>query len=223
VVLGILALTFASLDHWYAFFTALTPLVVILIVAGAILADEPKGYIQRVALGIFSFLFFGASLGHIGFMANDADFRPIILMLLVTVELNDVFAFVTGKLFGRRKLVPHTSPNKTVGGALGAFVLTGTMAAVLGHFVFAGGPLDTPLRLAGLGAIISVGGQLGDLMLSSIKRDLGIKDMGSAIPGHGGILDRFDSLVLVAPAVFHYVGYFRGFGWHQAERIITGG
>lgn len=223
VVLGILAMTFSEMDHWYGFFTALTPLVVIIIVAAAIVADQPKGYIQRVALGIFGFLFFGTCLGHLGFMANDADFRPIILMILLTVELNDVFAFITGKLFGRRKLLPNTSPNKTIGGALGALVLTAALTAIIGHFVFLGGPLDTHLHLIGLGLIISVAGQLGDLMLSSIKRDLGIKDMGVAIPGHGGFLDRFDSLILVAPAVFHYVGYFRGFGWFQAERIMTGG
>ena len=59
---------------------------------------------------------------------------------------------------------------------------------------------------------MSILGQLGDLMLSSVKRDLGIKDMGHSIPGHGGLLDRFDSLLLVAPAVFHFVGYFVGFG-----------
>jgi phosphatidate cytidylyltransferase len=59
-------------------------------------------------------------------------------------------------------------------------------------------------------------------MLSSIKRDLGIKDIGAAIPGHGGILDRSNSLLLVAPTVFHYVGYFRGFGLDQPVRIMTG-
>lgn len=223
VVLGILLLTFATVDHWYGFFVALTPLTVILLAAVAIIADQPKGYIQRVALAMFGFLFFGTCLGHLGYIANDVDYRPIILMLLLTVELNDVFAFITGKLFGRRKLVPVTSPNKTIGGALGALVLTGTLAAVVGHFVFLGGPMDSPLLLAGMGLIISVAGQLGDLMLSSIKRDLGIKDMGSAIPGHGGILDRFDSMILVAPAVFHYVGYIRGLGDGQVQRIITGG
>lgn len=223
VVLGILALFFATVDHWYGLFTALTPLTVILLAAVAVTADQPKGYIQRVALAVFGFLFFGSCLGHLGFMANDADYRPMILMLLLTVELNDVFAFITGKLFGRRRLVPLTSPNKTIGGALGALVLTSSLAAVIGHFVFLGGPMDSPLLLLGLGLIISVAGQLGDLMLSSIKRDLGIKDMGRVIPGHGGILDRFDSLILVAPAVFHYVGYFRGVGDTQVQRIITGG
>jgi phosphatidate cytidylyltransferase len=77
--------------------------------------------------------------------------------------------------------------------------------------------------LVTLGVIISVVGQLGDLMLSSIKRDLGIKDTGAIIPGHGGLLDRFDSLILVAPAVFHFVGYFLGFGFFEQKRIFSGG
>ncbi len=210
VVLGILLLLFATLDHWYGFFVALTPLTVILLAAVATVADQPKGYIQRVALAVFGFLFFGTCLGHLGYIANDTDYRPIILMLLLTVELNDIFAFITGKLFGRRQLAPVTSPGKTVGGAFGALVLTGTLAAVVGHFVFRGGPMDGPVQLVGLGVIISVSGQLGDLVLSSIKRDLGIKDMGSAIPGHGGLLDRLDSLVFVAPLFFHLIRWTHG-------------
>jgi phosphatidate cytidylyltransferase len=145
------------------------------------------------------------------------------VLIILAVELNDVFAYISGKLFGHRKLAPHTSPGKTVGGALGALILTTTLVAALGQFVFAGSPIDVPVRLITLGVLVSVAGQLGDLMVSSIKRDIGVKDMGVAIPGHGGFLDRFDSLLLVAPAVFHYVGYFRGFGLDQPIRIFSGG
>jgi phosphatidate cytidylyltransferase len=144
-------------------------------------------------------------------------------MLLLCVELNDVFAYIAGKSFGRRKLIPNTSPNKTVGGAIGAFVLTTALSATLAHYIFAGTRLDHPVQLIALGMIISVAGQLGDLMLSSVKRDLGVKDTGVVLPGHGGFLDRFDSILLVAPAAFHYIGYFVGIGADQPVRIITGG
>ena len=222
VVLGILAVSFAALDHWYGFFVALFPLTVIIIAATSILPDSPKGYLQRVALGVLAFMLFGSSLAHVSYMANDWNYRPIVLMLLLGVQLNDVFAFISGKTLGHRKIVPHTSPNKTVAGHLGALVLTAPLVATMAHYVFPGTPLDRPLWLILLGVIVSVSGQLGDLMLSSIKRDLGIKDMGVLIPGHGGVLDRINSVLLAAPAVFHYVGYFVGFGLDQPTRIITG-
>jgi phosphatidate cytidylyltransferase len=221
VVLGIIATTFAIADHWYGLFVAIPPLIIVLLAMVAILRDEPHGYIQRVGLGVISFLLFGHCLGHLGYMVNDADFRPIVMLIILTVELNDVFAYITGKTFGRRKIVPQTSPNKTLGGALGALILTTALVSTVGHFVFLGSAVDTPMKLIGLGLIVSIAGQFGDLMLSSIKRDIGIKDMGTTIPGHGGLLDRFDSLLLVAPAVFHYVGYFRGFGLDQPARIFS--
>jgi phosphatidate cytidylyltransferase len=223
VVAGILAVGFAVIDHWYGFFMALGPLTMIVIAALAILSDRPKGYVQRVALGALGFFLFGMGLGHLGYFANDADYRPILVLILLSVELNDVFAYLSGKLLGRRKLCPQTSPNKTVGGAAGALVLTTTLVAVVGHYVFLNGVMDSPAHLIGLGLIVSVAGQFGDLMLSSIKRDVGIKDTGSVLPGHGGLLDRFDSLLLVAPAVFHYIGYFRGVGLDQPVRVLTGG
>lgn len=222
VAVGILAVAFAAFDHWYGFFVALFPLTVIIIAATAILPDSPKGYLQRVALGVLAFMLFGSSLAHLSYMANDWNYRPIVLMLLLGVQLNDVFAFVVGKTLGRRKVVPHTSPNKTLGGHLGALVLTTPLVAVMAHFIFPGSDLDRPVWLILLGLIVSVSGQMGDLMLSSIKRDLGIKDMGATIPGHGGVLDRINSVLLAAPAVFHYIGYFIGFGLDQPVRIFTG-
>jgi phosphatidate cytidylyltransferase len=223
VVLGIVALTFATLDHWYGFFVAIPPLTISVLAAVAILQDRPQGYIQRVALGVWALLFIGMGLAHLGYMANGTNFRPMIALLLVAVELNDVFAYLSGRTLGRRKLAPQTSPNKTVAGGIGALVLTTILVASVGHFVFRGTPVDRWYHLVALGLIVSIGGQLGDLMLSSIKRDLGVKDMSHLIPGHGGLLDRFDSLLLVAPAVFHYVGYIDGIGLDQTPRIITGG
>ena len=222
VAVGILFVNFASLDHWYGFFAALTPLVVVALAIVSIPLDRPGGYIQRTGLAIFAFLLFGTGLAHLGYMANEPGYRPIVLLLLTTVALNDVFAFTFGKLLGGRKLLPATSPNKTVSGALGALLATSAVVALVAGPVFAGTPLDRWYLLLGLGAIVSVGGQAGDLMLSSIKRDIGIKDMGAVIPGHGGLLDRFNSLLLVAPATFHYVGYYVGFGLDQPTRLFTG-
>lgn len=222
VVLGILAIGFTVIDHWYQLFVALVPLTVAVLAGIPVVQDRPEGYIQRVALAIFGFALFGSGLGHLGYMANDADYRPRVLLVLVAVELNDVAAFISGKLFGRRKLCPNTSPNKTAAGALGAVVVTTLFVILMGPKVFPGTALANPLLLGLLGLIISIVGQFGDLVLSSIKRDLGLKDMGATIPGHGGLLDRFDSLILVAPAVFHFVGYFVGFGLDQPICIFSG-
>lgn len=212
VVLGIGSMIFAIADQWYGFFVALPSMVVSLLVIVAVMADQPKGYLQRVALAIFAFALFGVCLGHIGYFANDKNYRPILLLILLCVEINDVFAFCCGKFFGRRKLAPNTSPGKTWGGALGAFVLTTLLFAAIGSSVFAGTVLAAPIHLLTMGALLSFTGQLGDLVISSVKRDLGIKDMGAAIPGHGGLLDRFDSLLFVGPALFHYINYFVGVG-----------
>jgi phosphatidate cytidylyltransferase len=222
VVIGILLVAFAALDNWYRLFLALFPLTIGLIASAGLIADQPKGYIQRVGLAVFGYGLFGCALGHLDYIANDWNYRPMLLLIICAVELNDIFAYICGHLFGRRKFVPNTSPNKTLGGALGAVALTTPLVAVIAHSIWRSTPLDGLLRLIGLGIIVSVVGQFGDLMLSSIKRDLGLKDTAKVIPGHGGFLDRFDSLILVAPAVFHYLNYFVGFAAGQQERIFTG-
>ncbi len=221
-VIGILCVYFAVLDKWYEFFAAMAPLTVCAIAAVTIFQDRPAGYIRRVATAAFGFLFFGTCLGHLGYMMNIADGRPFVLWLLLTVELNDIFAFLCGKLFGRRKLVPNTSPGKTIGGAVGSLALTAMLAGGIGYFLFEG-PMRHPLLLLALGALVSVAGQLGDLMLSSVKRDLGVKDLGVSLPGHGGVLDRFDSLVLTAPVVFQVCSAFEAWRFEDVSRIFTGG
>src|SRR5690606_23716594 len=154
----------------------LPPLTLAVMAVAAIIPDQPKGFIQRLGLGAFGFLFFGVGLLHLAYFTNDRDYRPMLLLILAAVEANDIFAYICGKTFGRRRLCPNTSPNKTVGGSIGAIVLTTALTALIGTFVFHGTPLDRPLNLIALGLLISVGGQFGDLMLSSVKRDIGVKD-----------------------------------------------
>ncbi len=224
VVAGVLTVAFAAFDHYDRLFFAAGPLTVGLLAVVTIPQDRPQGYLQRTALGTFGFLLFGFSLGYLGLLTTDANYRPVLLLILVAVELNDVFAFCVGKAVGGRKLAPHTSPGKTVAGSVGALVLTTLLVAGVGWFVFAGTAVARPDRLILLGLLLSVLGQLGDLVLSSIKRDVGVKDFSRLIPGHGGVLDRFDSLVFVPPAVFHYLSLNLGpLGADQPARILTGG
>ena len=221
VVLCIFMITFTTLDNWLGFFLAIPPLGTVLIAAVNVFPDKPKGYLQRVGLGVLSLALFGSGIGHLGMIANDSNYRAIILWLIFSVQMNDVFAYVAGKSFGKKRILPETSPGKTLGGALGALILTTIMAACLALVVFRGTALERIPHAIALGLMISVLGQLGDLVVSSVKRDVGIKDMGNLFPGHGGLLDRFDSLILVAPAVFHYVNYFVGIGLTQPTRILS--
>lgn len=224
VVLGIVTVTFAVFDNYDRLFFASAALTVGMLAVITIPQDRPQGYIQRTALGTLGFLLFGYSFGYIGYFANASHYRAIVIFMVLTVELNDVFAFCVGKLVGGPKAIPHTSPGKTWSGCLGALILTTAFGMLLGHYVFRGTAVDRWGWLLILAAGISILGQFGDLLLSSVKRDVGIKDIGSIIPGHGGLLDRFDSLVLVPPAMFHFLSLVLGpLGADQPQRIFTGG
>lgn len=222
VMLGIVVTFFAVFDHWMDMFTTTWAISICVIFIVALLSDQPRGYLRRISLSFIGFALFGISLGHLGFISNDQLYRPILLWILFCTELNDIFAYICGKSFGRRKLLVNTSPNKTWGGAIGATILTTLLVAGIGHFIFRDSNLGSVHHLIAMGLIISVLGQCGDLVISSIKRDLEIKDMASLIPGHGGLLDRFDSLLIVAPVLFHYINYFRGIGMEQPVRVLTG-
>jgi phosphatidate cytidylyltransferase len=141
---------------------------------------------------------------HLGFLANAELAYGYLLYLLFAVEINDVAAFICGRLFGRRKLRKNISPNKTLGGAVGAVVVS-LLVPFLLWFSF---PHFEVWHLVVTGLIVGIGGQLGDLVISYIKRDIGIKDMGTVIEGHGGILDRVDSMIFVAPIFFHVTRWF---------------
>jgi phosphatidate cytidylyltransferase len=116
----------------------------------------------------------------------------------------DVAAFTFGKIFGRHPLRSEISPIKTWEGALGAF----GGAMILPWFLRLSFPFFGACQLILTGLIVGIGGQLDDLSISVVKRDIGTKDMAATIPGHGGILDRIDSLVYAAPLFTHMTGYY---------------
>ncbi len=230
VVGGICLVTFAVADHYDRLFFASVPLTVILLAVVTIPADRPSGYVHRVALATLGFLLFGFCLGYVGNFANvadlgnGADYRPLLVTIILAVAMNDMLAYCVGKALGKTKLVPNTSPGKTIAGSLGALILAAPVVSLLFHFVLRGTPADRLPVLLTLGVGISVLGQLGDLVVSSIKRDVGIKDTGTVLPGHGGLLDRFDSLILVPPAVFHYLSFELGpLAAEEPARILSGG
>jgi len=193
-----------SVAGWYGMFMALPVYVVAGILLMPILRDRTKGQLQLIALGIVGFIYIGWMFGHLAFLANGRNAAGWILFLLFSVPICDVAAFTFGKIFGRHKMRPNISPNKTWQGSFGAFAV-GMALPWIFRFSLAGfGTRE--LLLAGL--IVGVGSQLGDLSISVIKRDIGIKDMGTLIEGHGGVLDRIDSLIYVAPLFFHMTRFF---------------
>lgn len=128
---------------------------------------------------------------------HDVNSPQILMLVFVLLWANDTFAYLTGRLLGKHKLFERISPGKTIEGSLGGMVLTMVGVAVFSHFV------DwLPMGVAvGMGLVAVVFGTLGDLCESMLKRQAGVKDSGRLIPGHGGILDRFDSLLFALPFI----------------------
>lgn len=188
----------------YGMFMALPVWVVALFLLIPIVRNRSQGQLQLLALAIVGFIYLGWMFGHLTFLTNSRHAYGYVLYLMFAVQLNDVAAFTFGKLFGRHPFRSNISPNKTWEGALGALAVSMALPWAL-QFTL---PHFTVRDLLLTGVIVGVGGQLGDLAISVIKRDVGVKDMGAVLPGHGGILDRIDSLIYVAPLFFHFVRYF---------------
>jgi phosphatidate cytidylyltransferase len=191
---------------WYGMFMVMPAYVVGLVLLVPIARNRARGQLQQTALAIFGFVYFGWMFSHLGLLANLPQAYGYLLYLVFAVEINDVAAFTCGRLFGRHKLRENISPNKTVEGSLGAVAVSMALPWLL-RFSF---PHFEVLELVLTGLIIGVGGQIGDLVISTIKRDIGIKDMGALISGHGGVLDRVDSMIFVAPLFYHMVRWFHG-------------
>ena len=155
-------------------------------------------------------MFFGAMACLLGFshlafiraikMDNDVLLGlKLIGYIVVLTELNDVFQYLMGKFFGRRKIVPRISPNKTIAGCIGGISLTIILSNLLGYFLL---PFQNFLYFSLFGLLFGILGFWGDVLFSYLKRKADVKDTGTLIPGHGGLLDRIDSLIFNAPLFY---------------------
>ncbi len=168
--------------------------------AGRISPEVPL----RVFAAVFPAIYLGLPLGALVAVHSLAG-REAVLLLLVTIIVSDTAQFYTGRLLGRHLMTPAISPKKTIEGAIGGFV-AGTATLVLVGRWWLPGPVS-PGWLAGLGLSVVGFGILGDLFESLLKRSAGVKDSSGLIPGHGGVLDRIDSLLFAVPVYYIFLRY----------------
>jgi phosphatidate cytidylyltransferase len=174
--------------------------------AMAVGSGQPGPAILRdAAAAWFPIAYIGLPLGALAAVRTIGG-REAVLLLMVAIIVSDSAQYYTGRAFGRRPLAPAISPKKTVEGAIGGMVF-GMLAFASGaHVVFPASPL---WFVALLGASITGLGIVGDLFESLLKRSAGVKDSGTVIPGHGGILDRLDSWLFAAPVYYVFVRYLQ--------------
>ncbi len=196
---------------WYGVFIILIPVYAFLLLpVTLVLAKEPRGFVasaSQIHWGLMAFVF---GLSHLGYLlempalpGTRADGRAMVLFLVFVTEMSDVLQYCWGKTLGRHKVLPTISPNKTWEGLVGGVASVALLAVPL-RFLTPFTVKETALAATG----IALAGFLGGAVMSAVKRDFGVKDFGALIPGHGGMLDRVDSLCYAAPLFFHVV-YWR--------------
>lgn len=168
-----------------------------------VLVGQTDGIIQSMAIVPAALMIALFGLSHLGLLLTLPGGRGLLFFLVFITEMNDVFQFVWGKILGKHKILPKVSPNKTWEGFIGGVVTTTLLGLCLKFLT----PFNTSQVLI-ISFITANAGFIGDVIISAVKRDLQLKDTSTVIPGHGGILDRIDSLVVAAPVFFHVVYYF---------------
>jgi len=170
-------------------------------------AHDPLASVtSRAGMGVLGITYISFPLSHLILLRELEQGSLWILLLVLITAANDTFAFYTGRWIGRLKLSPVVSPNKTVEGALGG-VAGGIVAAIaFRQFSLIEISLNEALLLA---ILLGIAGQFSDLFESLIKRSAGVKDSGNFLPGHGGVLDRIDSLIFPGPFLYYYLVVFK--------------
>ncbi|HEX7672734.1 MAG TPA: phosphatidate cytidylyltransferase [Bdellovibrio sp.] len=194
----------------YSLFLTFIPVLMFLLLSLRSVASGATQNISRamgvihwsLMMTVFSFSHIALLYSHPLKLANQDQKYHLILFLFLATEINDVFQFTWGKLFGKHKICPEISPKKTMEGFIGGVVSTTALSYALNGFI---GMTGTQSMI--LGFLIATTGFFGDITFSAIKRDLNIKDLGNSIPGHGGLLDRVDSLALTAIVFFYAIKF----------------
>ncbi|MES1243856.1 MAG: phosphatidate cytidylyltransferase [Acidobacteriota bacterium] len=200
--------------RWYGMFIIFIPVYAFLFLPmRMVLIGETSGFLRAAGTlhwGLMATVF---SLSHMAFLfALPPRLNPhgggpgLVLYLIFLTQFNDVAQYLWGRTLGRHKAIPRVSPGKTVEGLLGGLATTLALAWLLAPYLTPFTPGQSILA----GLILGLGGFVGDVVISALKRDLGLKDSGTLLPGHGGILDRIDSLSYTAPLFFHFFWYFYG-------------
>lgn len=195
---------------WYGLFAIFIPVYVFLFIPTRMaLAGDSLHFLQRAAkiqwstmIAIY-FISHAPALLMLPISGYENQNSKLLLFLLIVVQMSDVLQYVFGKLWGKRPIAPHISPNKTLEGLIGGIFSASLLGALLWWITpFA------PWQAFLIALVINIVGFAGGLCMSAIKRDRGIKDFGAFIEGHGGMMDRADSLCFSAPVFFHLIRYF---------------
>lgn len=195
---------------WQIMFYLFVPLYMfILIPIRTVWIGNTQGFIRECGIihwGLMSTVY---CLGYLAsYLIVPENVNPagglglLIFIMLFTIN-NDFMQAICGKTIGGMKIMPKVSPNKTVSGFVGGVILSMCFSALLAPILT---PMNTKQALF-VGFVLAVAGFMGDVTISALKRDIGVKDSGTMLPGHGGILDRLDSLIFTAPLFFHYIAY----------------
>lgn len=195
---------------WYGFFAVLIPVYAFLVLpTAAVVFGDPQQFLARTAETQWGLMISVYCISHVPALLtlDIPGYRGrntlLVAFLLIVVQSSDVLQYVWGKLLGRHKVAPNVSPSKTVEGLVGGAACATALGACLWRM--------TPFcawQAASMALVATLMGFLGGLVMSAIKRDRGVKDWGHLIEGHGGMLDRLDSVAFSAPIFFHLTRYF---------------
>ena len=195
---------------WYGLYSVFIPVYVFLLLAAiAALRQDTKHFMGRVAETQWGLMISVFCLSHVpallGLKIPGYEGRGLLLIafLILVVQSSDVLQYIWGKLLGRHKIAPELSPSKTVEGFVGGV----GSATILGSLLWWITPFS-PWQAGAIALLISLMGFFGGLVMSAIQRDRGVKDWGWMIEGHGGVLDRLDSVIFAAPVFFHMTRYW---------------